>query len=237
MTGNNKRRTTLWVSAGIVTAAVLAGGIGVGTMIAQTATPADRDAAAASPTGEPNLAPVREGACDVPGGDITAVPADLSWETVQGFSWPVSPSLGPTAIRDGFPVCFSHSPIGAALAANTVLFETLRHEPSSVSAFYAVDSVGKAAAVEDASDLSSSDQLSNLRSNGMSLAGYRIDEYTADRALVYLVLATPDGRTGYRGMPFPLVWVDGDWRVKVLDTGKTGRGIDVLEGQFVEWTG
>lgn len=233
MTRKNKGKITIWVSAGVVAAALFAGVIGIVAMQSAPMTPINAGDTV-SPA-KPDDTVSSDGACDVPGGDITAVPGDLSWETVQGISWPVSASLGPVAEKDGFPVCFSHSPVGAALAAHTVFFETMRHEPRSVSEFYVVDSPGKSKAIDDAGSLTSEGQLASFRSTGASAAGFRVDEYTGDRALVYIVLASPNARTGFRGVAFPLEWVEGDWRVRLLDTGTGGPAIDVLNGQFTEW--
>ena len=36
-------------------------------------------------------------------------------------------------------------------------------------------------------------------------------------------------------IPTTLLWVDGDWRIKVLDTGGSGEPSTPVKGQFVEW--
>jgi hypothetical protein len=234
-----KKKRSLWglIAAGIVTAAVVIAAIGFIALLStngQSERPAVQEEPASEEAG--SAAVETGGACDLPSGNMTTVPDDIAWETVGGISWPTSKTLGPAGEKDGFPVCFSHSPVGAALAAITTQFETLRHPPTDVGEFYLVDSPGKPSALESVQGRTSESQLSDLRRYGLTAAGFRVDEYTEDRALVYLVSAVPGSPTGFRGRPVPMVWVDGDWRAKVLDTGMTGQPIDVLDGQFTKWT-
>lgn len=226
-----KRGAWFFIAALIVTAALIFGTVGI---IALFMMPDKNPAPGPRPTHSSEVPAAGRGGCDVPGGDLTAVPTDLRWEARQGVTWPVSDTLGPTEVKDTFPVCFSRSPVGAALAASTVLFAQLDHAPVATGEFYLTDAPGKTAALTAPSAGTSLPE--QMQSSGLQLAGFRVDEYTPDRALVRLVFSAPNAATKFVGLPYPMVWVDGDWRVKVLDNGTTGTAVSVNEGQFTPWS-
>lgn len=231
----SKGKAPRWgIWAAIVGLAVVLGGVGLVYLLGM---PDKDDAGETPPSSEQPIAPSSEPStdgCDAKGGNITDVPADLDWAAAAGASWPISPSLGPTSTEDGWPVCFSHSPVGAALAATAIPFATADRAPQDVSEFYIVDSPGKATAVADAADTATLPE--QLEQYGMQLVGFRVDEYTEERALVRIVFSSPNSQTGYTGLPYPMVWVDGDWRLKVLDDGSTGQAVPMNDGQFTRWT-
>ncbi len=67
-----------------------------------------------------------------------------------------------------------------------------------------------------------------------------MDSFNPDEASITLVVATAASTSGYAGLPpLTLQWVDGDWKVKVLDDGSTfvGQAPVPVKGGFVEWVG
>lgn len=230
------RRTSL-VAAIVVIAlliVVLAGG-GLWLLLNRDAGPSSEPSGSAStPPLTPATSGTTEGKCDAPKGDMTDVPSDLAWSASQGVTWPTSPSLGPTSTEDGFGTCFSQSPIGAALAAVTSMYAAVDHDARDTVRFYVVDSIGKTkvlAQTDTPKPLSE-----QLASAGMTLVGFQVAEYQPDRATIRLVFSVPNSPTGYRTIPRTLVWVDGDWRVRLLDNGSTGEATDANAGQFVSWS-
>ncbi|MEV7574365.1 hypothetical protein AB0P28_14830 [Pseudarthrobacter sp. NPDC089323] len=191
--------------------------------------------AAQSPSAEPAK---DSAACSVPAGDTSfrpKIPADLRWQAAQGLAWPTSGSVGPTKTRDGFPVCFARSPLGAALFGLTVMNEQYKgHSPAELLKFYVAESPGKEVALKLGGTGGSA---ADTAAAGITPAGFITDSFTPDEAQVTLVLASPGTETGYTGMPFTYLWVDGDWRLKVLDSGKPFAGTvsAPVKGQFVEW--
>lgn len=177
-------------------------------------------------------------ACNVPVGDVSVrprIPADLYWETAQGITWPVSPSVGPTKTKDGYPACFARSPLGAALMGVTLTNEQFRgHKVIDLLRFYSADSPGKSIALAQGVDPASA---ADMASAGITPAGFITDSFTPDEAHITLVLNSPKSSTGYIGMPYTFVWVDGDWRIKFLDSGEPFAGSPSApkKGQFVEW--
>jgi hypothetical protein len=70
-------------------------------------------------------------------------------------------------------------------------------------------------------------------------AGFIVDSFNPDEASITLVVATAASSSGYAGLPLTLQWMDGDWKVKVLDDGSTfvGQAPVPVKGGFVEWVG
>jgi hypothetical protein len=212
-------------------AAIIAGLAGVAACASAGAPPRATETSSVS---VPELAERAE-SCHAPIGEFAHAPDDLRWEAIDGASWPVSDSLGPTANQDGWAVCFSRSPVGAALAATSILFAAVEHSAVDVTEFYMIDSPGKTAALETARTTDAADFVAGLRETGMTLVGFRVDEYTPDRASIQLVFSLPQSKTGYAGMPLTMVWTDGDWRLKVLDDGTISEASEMTAGDFEMW--
>jgi hypothetical protein len=181
-----------------------------------------------------------KGPCQVPVGDTSltpAVPTDLRWEAAAGgMAWPVSASVGPTKTKDGFGTCFAQSPLGAAFAAASAVYaSSFGSDLVAATEFYVANSAGKAASVEKARGFSASG--SSGIPAGVSLAGFRVESFTPERAVVNLVLSHPSGKTGYVTMPVTLAWTDDDWRVQVYDNGEwfMGSPANLVDGQFTRW--
>lgn len=178
------------------------------------------------------------GACNVPAGDTSLrpkLPADLRWAAAQGLTWPVSATVGPTKSKDGFPVCFARSPLGAALMGTSFINSIWQGQPArSVVDFYVADGPGKQILL---SKSTGSGDPKKIASDGITPAGFLVDAFTPDEAHVTVVATAPGTQSGYAGFPLTMIWSNGDWRIKVLDTGDGWAGSlsSPVKGQFVEW--
>jgi hypothetical protein len=182
------------------------------------------------------------GPCNVRVTDTSStpkMPSDLTWKTgAEGLTWPVSKSVGPTKTIDGFDACFARSPLGAALAAQTVIYS--QYDPkvpaSKALGFYIADSAGKAKTV---SGSAGQNDASLMRTTGLNPAGFTVDSFTRDRADVTLVYSYPSSSTGYAGLPCSVVWTGDDWKLSVLDNGAlfSGDPTNPSVGDFVPWGG
>ena len=200
------------------------------------------DQGATQPVPTRSAAAAGNGPCNVKVTDSSStpkVPSDLTWKTgEEGLTWPVSKSVGPTKTVNGFDACFARSPLGAALAAQTSnysVFDT-SHTPKSALQFYLADSPGKAKAVALGSQ---QDTAAQTRSAGLNPAGFTVDSFTKNSAVVTLVYSYPSSATGYFGTPITMVWADGDWKAQVLDNGGAfaGKPTTPNEGDFIAWGG
>jgi len=195
---------------------------------------------ASEPTPTQSAAAAADGPCNVKVTDSSStprIPSDLTWKTGQeGLTWPVSKSVGPTKTVDGFDACFARSPLGAALAATTAIYDQYgTHSAAESLDFYIADSTGKEKSLAVAPQQSDPEQM---RSSGMNPAGFSIDAFTKNRVELTLVYSYPASSTGYYGMPMTMTWVDGDWKIAVLDNGATSNaGTTPSDGDFIRWTG
>ncbi|WP_267785053.1 hypothetical protein [Paenarthrobacter ureafaciens] len=194
------------------------------------------------PSGQPEPAapvavetPKDEGSCNVSAGDTSAKPAmpkDLRWKAEKGWTWPVSDTYGPTKTKDGYGVCFARSPLGAALTAVSLNASSNTRGLKEAIELYVMESPGKAVYRSTLSE-------SSKASTPVTYSGFIVDSFTPDEAQLTLVIATDKTETGYAGIPQTFKWVDGDWKLKVLDDGKlfAGQTVTPRAGQFVTWGG
>jgi len=160
------------------------------------------------------------------------MPSDLRWEADKGWTWPVSDTYGPTETKDGFPVCFARSPLGAALTAVSMNASANVISARKAVELYGMESKGKDVLLGKTPD-------GPAATSPASFAGFIVDSFTGDEAAITLVMATPISSTGYTGLPGTFKWVDGDWKLKILDDGSSfvGQPPVPVKGGFVEWVG
>lgn len=230
----------VFIGAAIVIAiAVLV--VGAATITALTS-PKDGNHAETAPTSSGKPATQAGGRCSVAVGDTSSTPTmpnDLTFKTgIDGLSWPVSKSVGPTSTVDGFDACFARSPLGAALAATTAIYSQYEsdHTPAAALDFYIANSAGKAANI--AGTVKNTDPA-QMRASGLNPAGFIVDSFTKEQAQITLVSSYPSSPTGFAGTPCTVVWVKGDWKLSVLDNGELSAGSATTpsQGDFVAWGG
>lgn len=174
------------------------------------------------------------GGCNVPEGDTSskpAMPEDLRWEAKDGWTWPVSDTYGPTQTKNGFGVCFARSPLGAALTAVSMNAAGNLINAREAGEIYAIPSIGRDVLLKDTPDQAG-------RTTPVTYSGFIVDSFTEDEAAITLVSATAASPSGYAGLPLTFRWVDGDWKLKILDDGSTfvGQPPVPVKGGFVEWS-
>jgi len=202
----------------------------------------DDQGSAGRPAPTESAAASTDGPCNVPttGQAVQDVPSDLTWHAGRGgITWPVSAAVGPTKKVDGFAACFARTRTGAALAATTGYlgqYDT-GHSVRQLLNFYIADSAGKPITVDGTAKGQTSPE--QMRAQGLSVAGYSIESFTKNRVIVDLVLTQPSGATGYFAVPLTMVWVNGDWKVSVLDNGElySGNPLTPTQNDFTAWGG
>jgi hypothetical protein len=184
--------------------------------------------------GETPAAQPTEG-CNVPEGDTSskpAMPKDLRWEARSGWTWPVSDTYGPTQTKDGYGVCFARSPLGAALAAVSMNASANVVDARGAGETYMLDSKGKDVLLGKTPE-------GPAATTPVPFAGFIVDSFNRDEAAITLVVSTAASSSGYAGLPLTFQWVDGDWKLKLLDDGSSfvGQPPVPVKGGFVEWVG
>jgi hypothetical protein len=173
--------------------------------------------------------------CNVPAGDTSskpAMPSDLRWEADKGWTWPVSDTYGPTQTKDGFPVCFARSPLGAALTAVSMNASANVTSARKAVELYTMESKGKEVLLGKTPE-------EPAATSPASFAGFIVDSFSEDEAAITLVIETPISTSGYTGLPLTFRWIDGYWKLKVIDDGSmfVGQPPVPVKGGFVEWVG
>ncbi len=198
-------------------------------------TPTSGGGTAAPPAGQEG----RPAGCSTTGTDQTvptSPPAGVTWTLNAGFAVPSSPADGPTLHgAAGVAYCYSHTPLGALLAASNLGRGTGTPQEKQDSMLKLSVVPNEYSAQVAKTPATAADQSGT----GVQLAGFRIISYSPDQASVALT-ASVDGRTdSYPQLTIAMQWYAGDWRA-VPQPGPTlvvtGSSAPSLAG-FVPWAG
>jgi hypothetical protein len=199
---------------------------------ATTPSPAETSAAAtndATSTEEPTA---EESTCGLPDSGETALGTapETTWELVGNFAAPTSPEQhGPGVVSDDVRSCFSHDVTGALYAAVNVAALASSGQEQKLYSELAVPSPAQERA------LSSASAPAPASTTSVQVAGFRIDSYTEDAAVVRLGIRGSNGVN--LDYPVPLEWHEGDWKLVVPPTGDPGvREVPDLT-EFLPWAG
>jgi hypothetical protein len=185
--------------------------------------------ATASPSAEP-------AAEECPRGLVSdALPAqaatDITWHATSVAPVPVSPTYGPLRTdSDALPICFSHSPMGAAIAVQTIdawLFST---KWQTVLATHVARTPGYAEFLT-ALEADPPDGSPDVD----TLVGFTVVSYAPAVATIQLVFRGSNG--GLAGCPVSAQWRSGDWQLAVQPDGTltpaTCPAVD--PGTYIPW--
>lgn len=177
----------------------------------------------------------RPGGCrtdDSATGTPTAAPEDLEWEHISGLMVPTSPTAGPTR-RDG-PVwwCYSHTPMGAVMAAHSILTHMAGADWRTVVDQQLVAGPGRDAFAETRATIPQSEVTA--REAG-TYAGFFVPAYAEDAARVGMLLRTPGGSLVTTEVS--MRWSGGDWKVEPDDDGSLYSSMTAMmsTGNSVMW--
>ncbi|MEV0853807.1 hypothetical protein [Nocardia fluminea] len=150
---------------------------------------------------------------------LSAAPARLQWQRIwDGAAVPVSGSDGPARIDAGVAAGFAHTPQGAALAAM-----------DAIGRVYAAPEPIWRNVVRDrfyGGGDTLIDQFDRSRASAPDMARYvtvpegvRVQpDYREDLAVVQLAVRST---SGYAIATWPMVWIEGDWRIRTPDDIET----------------
>ncbi len=146
---------------------------------------------------------------------LSSAPARLQWQRIWGgAAVPVSGSDGPARIDDGVASGFARTPQGAALAAMDAIGRVYAAPEGTWQHVLHERFYGGGQALVD--------QFARSRTSTPDAARYvtvpegvRVQAgYRDDLAVVQLAVRAT---SGYAIATWPMVWVDGDWRIRVPD--------------------
>lgn len=146
---------------------------------------------------------------------LTAAPAGVMWQRGwNAAALPFSGSDGPTRVVDGIASGFADTPQGAGLAAWDAFARALAAPDGVWQRVLTQRFAGGGAALRDRFAHSRADNP-DVGRNVVVPAGFRIHpDYRPDFATVDVAVRTPE-QISYG--TWAMVWVDGDWRVRVDD--------------------
>lgn len=200
------------------------------TASAPANTPATAQAAPAEPGGPADIAP------------------DTVWTYYAGLALPESPGAGPLATTGDAARCFTHSRAGALIAAAQISARfVFSSDWRTVAGYQLADAPGRDAAVRRRTQ---AEQSSAAQPGGTDAAtaidpqhvrqisGFQIVGYSDDTATVRIAASSP-AEGILVSSTYWLVWSDGDWKLKVSDSGATAlttQRIASLTG-YTPWSG
>lgn len=163
---------------------------------------------------------------------LTTAPGN-EWELVGTVAAPTDANgAGPGTIDDGFRSCYAHTAEGALFAA--VNYVALASDSRNVPRLPELvePGPGRDAALAAGGGVGSS-------STRVQVAGFKINSYSADEAVVDIAWNVTSSGSALVSMPVVLHWVDGDWKIVLDDNGQPPFAASPLEnlGGYIPWAG
>jgi hypothetical protein len=171
--------------------------------------------------------------CGLPSGDQAkpaTTPADTKWELVGKIAAPTSPTqFGPGKTEDnGLRSCFAHSPTGALYAGANMIVLGSSGRPDLLAQHLVVEG-------PERDKMLSEPPTSAPTTAPFQIAGYKVVDYSGDRAVIEYGLTAANGSVG--SVPVAMQWQGGDWKWVLPATGMAeARQLSDLNG-FISWAG
>jgi hypothetical protein len=212
------------VALGIILALVPRGG--------GTASPEPTTTSTSTSSGQPTASSAAS-ICGLPSGDQAkpaTAPADTKWELVGKIAAPTSPTqFGPGKTEaNGLRSCFAHSPSGALYAGANMIVLGSSGRPDLLAQHLVVEG-------PERDKMLSEPPTSAPTTAPFQIAGYKVVDYTGDRAVIEYGLTAANGSVG--SVPVAMQWQGGDWKWVLPATGMAeARQLSDLNG-FISWAG
>lgn len=156
---------------------------------------------------------------------------DITWHATSVAPVPVSPTYGPLRTdSDALPICFSHSPMGAAIAVETIDAWLFGTKWRTVLATHVAQTPGYAEFLT-ALEADPPDGSPDID----TLVGFNVVAYTPAVASIELVYRGANG--GLVGCPVSAQWTRGDWQLATRPDGTITPATcpSVDPGTFIAW--
>jgi hypothetical protein len=194
-----------------------------------------RTARASGQQPAPHSTPASNRACQVSGSDPsmpTAPPSDFAWKNVGALLVPTSKTYGPTRYAGAVWSCYSHTPMGAVMAAYGI-FSTLAGPGWRAVAEQEVAPGPGRQAFIDAGLSQSYQPLSSQ--DAAQPAGFTVVSYTPAQATIETLSDSGNGL--FQTEQLTVTWQDGDWKLVLTPQGTVGPDPQVVSSDsgFVLW--
>ena len=172
-------------------------------------------------------------ACGLPAGSQAkpaTTPTDTKWELIGKIAAPTSPKQygpGKTA-ANGLRSCFAHSPTGALYAGANMIVLGSSGRPDLLAQHLVAEGPERDKMLSEA-------PTSAPATAPFQIAGFKVVDYTGDRAVVEYGLTAANGSVG--SVPVAMQWQGGDWKWVLPASGMgEARQLSDLSG-FINWAG
>ncbi|MFY7065502.1 hypothetical protein ACOQFV_06545 [Nocardiopsis changdeensis] len=150
---------------------------------------------------------------------------DTTWTSIGGMRAPQTAEHGPGVVEDGGArYCYARTPEGAVLATGNFLALANAGGDRMDSQWERIVAPGPGRQVFIAEMESSQAPEGGV---GGQIVAAKVVSYTEDEARISLALMAPDAV--YASMTFDLMWVEGDWKIVVDESGESDPLFTVLE--------
>ncbi|WIY82360.1 hypothetical protein [Propionimicrobium sp. PCR01-08-3] len=228
-----------FIAAALVIALIVVAGVIVG-ITRNKPEPEAPPATTAATTGESTTAS-EPSICGLDGevltGTLTTAP-ETTWQYQDIDAYPTSPKYGPADTRDGYRMCYQHTPEGALFsAANAGIQGSMAATDFEaylawMNYFVSVDCPIRDQLLDQAAAGTDSDPAAQLRIEGFRLLSYNAGDARVDLAFSSMV----DGRTVYMSGVYDLVWENGDWKMSPTDSVNPLRLAQIPDlAGYVDW--
>lgn len=204
-----KQRSWLAAATFIATALVLAlvSALGHGGTVSDTA--------GSGPLSSQASGSKRPGGCRTDDSVTTlALPPDLTWRLVGPAKVPTSASTGPTRSEGNMLWCFSHTRLGAVIAAHVITAQMSNPGWRHIAEQQIVPGFGRKLFISFRSSVTSADAESQ---SSASYMGFSLVRYQPDEAEIEMLLKDSQGTLSATSIS--MRWNGGDWKVQPNSDG------------------
>ena len=200
----------------------------------------DRGASPTDPTAPTSQTVGASSACGLPDGDqsLPTEAPQTKWDLNGTMAAPTSKTYGPAKEANRVHECFARNPAGALFAAATFYTDGFGNKDVNLRA-YLDRWLANGPAKEQALKAVKPSEKAGDVPVPLQIAAFRIDDYTATRTTVTIVMRVasgPDAGT-LRAWPTTVAWEDGDWRVSSgSSSALTPTRVVSLDG-YQTWSG
>lgn len=228
-------------SRGFIAAAVVVGVIVLAAIIVLlTSLAGGADDPEPTPTASPSASPtsdaVNDSVCGLEGFEtentLTSAP-ETEWELVGTVAAPTDPEgTGPGLTEEnGFRSCYAHTAEGALYAA--VSYVAVNSDSRNTARLYELLAAGP---VRD--ELQSIAEAGTASPTRLQVAGFKINSYTSDEAVVDIAWQITTEGGALVSMPTVVKWEDGDWKVFISEDGPPFAASPLTNlGGYIPWAG
>ncbi|MGP3973558.1 hypothetical protein ACTWQF_05855 [Streptomyces sp. 8N114] len=162
----------------------------------------------------------------------TSAPKDVAWKNLNDTLVPTSPSAGPTQVSGPVWWCYARTPMGAVMAAHSILTHMSDADWRTVAEQQIVSGKGREEFISQRSAMS---QAAVESEETGVYSGFSVVSYSKNAAELRILIKSAGGTLG--STTVSMRWSGGDWKVKPRTNGAlfTSSTSAMSSGGFIKW--